>query len=869
MKQKSSLRATAKQSRISYDNAGLPRRRKTPPRNDVLLVFLTLLFATLLPTPARAQDITTGLVGNWTLDETSGTTAADISGSGNDGTMQNGLSADSHSVSGQLNSAIHFNTSDSNDYIQASSAAINPARGTFAMWFKPDVHYSALTTQNFLLGEWGGSHGPNDYFFNLYSPTNGLYCGIDDATGTLHYSGPGGATLDPHWVVGKWMHLACTYDDSLGTNNIKVYVNGQELAYLERFGMGDWSANRWVPPANLTFGNDGSGFSRPTEGTLDDIRIYDRVLSDADITALYNYTGPTCSSPEGRPGEITYNDDDNILQYCNGSQWVAIGPTSDLTSDLIGHWELNETSGNAIADSSSNNLNGTWIDNDDNDVTGETTAGSIDDALTFDNTDDYISIPDAANAMDVAYPITISAWMYPTDFTSDGIIFASDVNGTNYHGYWLMLHDTTGYIYMGFGDGGMPGPGSRRSATGSIATNLNQWNHVVGIIRGPTDMSIYVNGVADSITYTGTGSAIAFSGSGGNIGRIFNSPAYNYFDGAIDDVRFYGRELSPFEIKSLHAMGASCVEPSSASPVGHWKLDEVGGNAIADSSGSGLNGTWTDNDDNDVTGETGAGKVDTSLTFDGTNDHVDIATSPSLDIAANGGFSQFLWFHKTTDCGTSNEIMTSRFGLNHNNRTWWFGCNASTDTLGIRVEGSSTDAITYGTTVIDDGQWHYAGWVYDGTLGEIRLYLDGVLENSVSYTLDADMDIANPFCIGGYDAQCDDAVYHFEGLLDDVRVYNKALTQLEIELLYGSTGGTCSISTCSNPLGMNREIVFDADHHVMQYCNGGQWIAMGPPSDGGAACANPVGLAGTLRYDGDNNVLMYCEGDEWMAVAGH
>ena len=86
---------------------------------------VVLLFSPVCPANAQTEpDITTGLVGHWKLDETSSTTAADSSGNGNDGTMQNGLTADSHSVNGRIKNAI--NTTDDVDYyIQIPHSAVS------------------------------------------------------------------------------------------------------------------------------------------------------------------------------------------------------------------------------------------------------------------------------------------------------------------------------------------------------------------------------------------------------------------------------------------------------------------------------------------------------------------------------------------------------------------------------------------------------------------------------------------------------------------------------------------------------------------------------------------------------------------------
>ena len=70
------------------------------------LIAAFALILSALPSMAHAQDITTGLIGHWKLDETSGTTAVDSAGN-SDGTMDGGLSG-ANSFAGRINTALYF-----------------------------------------------------------------------------------------------------------------------------------------------------------------------------------------------------------------------------------------------------------------------------------------------------------------------------------------------------------------------------------------------------------------------------------------------------------------------------------------------------------------------------------------------------------------------------------------------------------------------------------------------------------------------------------------------------------------------------------------------------------------------------------------
>ena len=77
---------------------------------------------------------------------------------------------------------------------------------------------------------------------------------------------------------------------------------------------------------NLLIGDGPGGALTDFDGEMDDVRYYDRVLSPSEISDLYNgIGGGACSSPSGVEGQMVYNTSFNVMQYCNGADWVGIG----------------------------------------------------------------------------------------------------------------------------------------------------------------------------------------------------------------------------------------------------------------------------------------------------------------------------------------------------------------------------------------------------------------------------------------------------------------------------------------------------------------------------------------------------------------
>ena len=833
MEQQTSLRKAlaTKQSSIQKSDS---RLRSLCPlgyyaRNDLILVIIVLFCALFPLSIAHAQDITTGLVGHWELDETSGAVITDSSGNGNTGTWTDGTGNDvaEETVAGEIGTAISFDAVD--DIINAGNdASLNISDNTMTVstWLKKPaatatgrlLYRGVDDTEGYQFGIGQSGCTSTQITFSKFSEIHSCFNGVPADT--------------------NWHHYAVVID----TTGLSAYVDGI---------LTDTNANS----ANINASAQ-NAYIRNSGGTMDDLRIYSRALTTPDITTLYAY-GRTCSLPDGEKGEILYNDDDNVLQYCDGTEWIAIGPQSNLSDGLVGHWELDETSGATITDNGSGGNDGTWSDGDDNDVTGETITGTLGDALDFDGANDSILIGDPAGGeidFNATESFSYSTWVRSSDV--DTFAFSKRDVGA---GYEILVGSSgvSGNLSCRINDGGP----DINSATSSGNAN-GSWHHVMCVVdRLANELRLYVDG-----TLIGTPTDISAAGSletGDWLSIGARGSGNSQCDCDIDDVRIYGRSLSAFEVSSLHALGASCIEPSTTALVGHWALDEVGGAVIADSSGNGNTGTWTDNDDTDVTGETVAGLNGTALHFDGADDYITIADTANLSGGVGVTRSWSFWFN--SDITPAGQMHVFKKDLSADYKDWGFVYRNDNSLYFYHENGNSnTDSCSF-TPVLTPGTWYHITATFDGSTRTLQTYVNGNSGNSCVFTYDL-YDSAAPVLIGKRDY---DAADLFDGVIDDVRIYTNVLSPIEVSSLYGSVGGTCTLSLCSNPFGIQGEIVYNADFDVMQYCNGGDWIAMGPPGDGGSPCASPAGLAGTLRYDNDNNTLMYCEGDEWIAVSGH
>src|SRR3989344_671007 len=226
-------------------------------------------------------DKENGLVGNWRLDETTGSTTADVSGSSNTGTLNN-FTSGTPWTTGKLGNALNFDGVD--DYVDVGSPASldNLSAMTISGWMKPrtmgESGQGRIMEKRGLGGNAGWEFTPNG--------TNAIDFLVDHATSALIRR-----TANNVFSFNAWTHVALTWDGSITAANAKIYVNGVETTYqITQNAVGarvDESAN------NLVIGNRSASKIVTFDGFLDEVRVYNRVITTSEISDLYNATsGP-------------------------------------------------------------------------------------------------------------------------------------------------------------------------------------------------------------------------------------------------------------------------------------------------------------------------------------------------------------------------------------------------------------------------------------------------------------------------------------------------------------------------------------------------------------------------------------------------
>jgi Concanavalin A-like lectin/glucanases superfamily/Pentaxin family len=233
------------------------------------------------------------------------------------------------------------------------------------------------------------------------------------------------------------------------------------------------------------------------------------------------------------------------------------------------------------------------------------------------------------------------------------------------------------------------------------------------------------------------------------------------FKGAIDEVRFYDYVLSDRQIADNAAVAS-------------YHLD--GGNSAYDSSpyvntGTLSGASWT-------TGLWTSKGFGYGANFDSSGEYVSVPSSTSLRIT--NAITIAAWIKISRKTGdSSDQLIVSKNGYDYILNV--YGTNRGANVGKIEVGGNSlSPAWLVGSTVVDDNKWHYIVFTYDGSMKKI--YVDGTLDAYAS-TSGGFASTTGALRIG---CQPSGDYRQVNGIIDEVRIHDRALSQTEISNYYSA-----------------------------------------------------------------------------------
>jgi LruC domain-containing protein len=419
----------------------------------------------------------------------------------------------------------------------------------------------------------------------------------------------------------------------------------------------------------------------------------------------------------------------------NKNQELKNSPQLIPSGGRIAYWRFNEKTGNTAFDSDGNS-NGT--------ISGaDWTTGIYKSALDFDGTGGNVEIP-SNNILNISgEKMSISLWFKKDSEDDDGtFIFCR----TKY----ILRIDNHGKITFAVYTpqwNAVTIPWKKRI----IDTD---WHHLTATYNGKT-LKIFV----DTKLY-------AKREASGKI-KLSSAPVYigsenpvNYFNGTIDEVALYNKALSKTEIENIYT---NTPEPDSGDGalVSWWKFNENSGTTANDSKGDNngeIHGAkWTQG----VEGE--------ALSFDGINDYVIVPNAENFNVTKK--ITIMAWA-KTEENKTAKIAEKGDWDGHSILQDHWNGWGCQ-----IRTADNKSYSIKWGNGIPVFGEWYHIAMTYNGV--KLKLYINGQLVKSKN--VNGDLKVNNrDFAIGSNNG----SHKFFHGCIDDVRFFNDALTQTQIQAIF-------------------------------------------------------------------------------------
>ena len=423
--------------------------------------------------------------------------------------------------------------------------------------------------------------------------------------------------------------------------------------------------------------------------------------------------------------------------------------------------------------------------------------------------------------------------------------------------YFFGIDASSGQLVGDFEEGtGGAGPlGLNHPVTGNAVVSTNVWHHAAATYNG-SSWNLYLDGSLDktlAVNQPANDQITALTAIGSSLRT--DGTTDGFFGGTIDEVRIWNVARTQAQIQG--SMNTEMTSPT-ANLIGRWGLDEGTGAAIADSSGSGFNGTtvaspsWVDgfNVAPPVGGANG-------LQFDGVNDYVTFGPATSTLGAAQ--FTLETWF-KRTGAGATTATSGGTGGITavpliakggsesdspaNINMNYFLGIDGSNH-LAADFEDTASGANHgfAGTQTVTSNVWHHAAVTFDGNVW--RIYLDGNLD-STSSAVGATPQSASiqHASLGTSLNSTGVASGFFAGVLDEPRIWNVARSGAQIQAAMNTQIGVPTAGLLGR-WGMNESagtnVPDTAGQNVTGTTSGGPtWVPGAPFTGQGTAPDAPI-----------------------------
>lgn len=651
-----------------------------------------------------------GLVGYWKCDDEYGVT--DLVGTAN-----GSVSGATSGLTGQIGDA--YSLDGVNDVINfGDNYDFGTGDFSISLWFK-----TSSTGFDYFATKGTGANSGAAPGWGVAQTNGALYGFITDSGGRQILSTVGSGLND-----GAWHHAVWVFDRDA---NCTIYIDGSAQTPESISGTSGTLNNA----ENFRWGILSSASSYG-EFEIDEVGLWDRVITSDEVTSLYNSgTGQTY------PFNTT---------LWNGLR--AYYPLDDYAGvkDLVNQ---NATLTNSGATAS--------------------TTGKIGTTYDFDGTNDYMSVSSPSWISDTEG--SVSMWINLDVVTAEQVFTAIKAGSTTYR---FQVNVVAGKLNYGYSTAG--GTFTTIIASDNVVITANTWHHVVLTVENGVGTKFYVDGSSIAITAsTGSTSDAYWWGDNANFDtfKLMERFTGEVGDGQIDEVAVYNRPLTSAEVTELYNSGSGLGHPFTSigqQLVSHWSLD--GSTTLLDEQnlydGTNVGSTFDS-----------AGKLNATRTMV-TNDQIEFGDV--FDFGSSD-FSIAAWINTNNLPGTHETIVGKYWGTAAE-RSWWFYVDSGGSIVGVTSSNGTTTSIHTSTDTITTNTWYHVVWTKSGTTS--TLYINGTADSGGTGTVDSSCyNNVNETCIGGIKKSDATRASNWDGEIDEVSIWYRVLSSTEVTNLYNSGSG--------------------------------------------------------------------------------
>ena len=429
-------------------------------------------------------------------------------------------------IGGYINRGGVFNGSSS--YIDAPLMSLFGGKNTntISLWFK-----STGTGIYALHSDYGGTSFNNNIFLNYPSTGNirfaTRYGGVDtniDATST-------------NYNDGSWHHLVSVVN--IATLTKTAYIDGQPIGSGASLSSNAYNGTNAKSTIGAEFNPSNSTYQLHTNGSIDQVRIFNKALSSGEVTTLYGetYASSTVSTTDifdDNSAIALYQLDGNANDTGGSFGSLVSSPKIDLDVDGYTSGSVSDLSGNGnVATLNGNVIYGT-----------DPNGGGY---FKLDGASDYLQIS-ASTDFNSATNFTLEGWFKPNNLTATDHLFTIyDLQTSTDRKFVLRLNDADGDLdFTSYANNGSAAVVLITSNT-SVRVIANQWNHIALSYTNNGTVEAFING--KSAGSTTASASVNTSGVGDLYIGVLNDYIGSYdFDGKVGDIRFYDSALSSSQI---------------------------------------------------------------------------------------------------------------------------------------------------------------------------------------------------------------------------------------------------------------------------------------------------------------------------------